>query len=322
MEDEIASMGAVIGASLAGAKSMTATSGPGFSLMQENLGFACMAEVPCVLVNVMRGGPSTGLPTNPSQGDVMQARWGTHGDHDIIALAPWSAQECFDLTVACFNLAEEYRSPVILLMDGEIGHLRERVVLPGPDSVERRPRRKGVAGDQLFGGETVPPMIEFGEGANVHVTGSTHREDGLRDVQTQAVHDRLVRRLVAKIDGARERLARVVVDRDEQAEVGVLAYGATARPARGAVLMARQAGVPLSYCRPITIWPFPVRQVQEACEGLRCLLVPEMNLGQLVREVERHVTCEVVPLPKVGGVVHSAREIRDALTKLVRSCAS
>jgi 2-oxoglutarate ferredoxin oxidoreductase subunit alpha len=321
-EDELASISAVVGAAWAGARSMTATSGPGFSLMQETIGYACMTETPCVIVNVQRSGPSTGQATLPAQGDVMQARWGTHGDHEIIALAPWSGQECFDLTVASFNLAEEYRSPVILLMDGEIGHLRERVVLPQPEAVEVRPRRIGAPGDLVFGGEMVPPIVEFGQGGFVHVTGSTHREDGMRDVQTQAVHDRLVRRLVGKIESARERLARAVVDRDPGARVGVLAYGATARPARGAVLRARAQGLPVSFCRPVTIWPFPIRQVREACEGLRCLLVPEMNLGQLVREVERHVACEVVPMSKIGGVVHSTREIHDAIVKLERSCAS
>jgi 2-oxoglutarate ferredoxin oxidoreductase subunit alpha len=321
-EDELASISAVVGAAWAGARSMTATSGPGFSLMQETIGYACMTETPCVIVNVQRSGPSTGQATLPAQGDVMQARWGTHGDHEIIALAPWSGQECFDLTLASFNLAEEYRSPVILLMDGEIGHLRERVVVPGPETVERRPRKTGAPGDLVFGGEMVPPMVEFGQGGFVHVTGSTHREDGLRDVQTQAVHDRLVRRLVGKIETARERIARAVVDLNPGAQVGVLAYGATARPARGAVLRARAQGLPVSFCRPVTIWPFPIRQVREACEGLRRLLVPEMNLGQLVREVERHVDCEVVPMSKIGGVVHSTREIHDAILKLERSCAS
>ena len=319
-EDELASISAVIGAAWAGARSMTATSGPGFSLMQENIGYACMTETPCVIVDVQRSGPSTGQATLPAQGDVMQARWGTHGDHEIIALAPSSAQECADLMIRCFDLAEEFRSPVIFLMDGEIGHLRERVVLPTPDSIECTPRRKGAPDSLVFGGEAVPPMVEFGDGGFVHVTGSTHKEDGMRDVQTQEVHDRLVRRLVSKIADARDRLAMVDIDSQDGASVGVLAYGATARPAQGAVLRARAEGHRVSFCRPVTIWPFPIRQIQRACDGLKRLLVPEMNLGQLSREIERHVSCEVVPISKIGGVIHSSSEIRAEIEEAVAKC--
>ncbi len=319
-EDELASISAVIGAAWAGGKSMTATSGPGFSLMQENLGYACMTETPCVIVDVQRSGPSTGQATLPAQGDVMQARWGTHGDHEIIALSPSSAQECADLMIRCFNLSEEFRTPVIFLMDGEIGHLRERVVLPNPEALEIRARRKATKGQPIFGGEMVPPMHEFGDGEFIHVTGSTHKENGLRDVQTQEVHDRLVRRLVAKIDTARDRIAMVDVDAQEGAKVGVLAYGATARPAKGAVMRARAAGHPVSFCRPITIWPFPRRQIAEACEGLDRLLVPEMNLGHLVREIERHVDCEVVPFSKIGGVIHASSEIYTEIERLIGTC--
>ncbi len=314
-EDELASISAVIGAAWGGARAMTATSGPGFSLMQESIGYACMTEPPCVIVAAPRSGPSTGQATLPAQGDVMQARWGTHGDHEIIALAPSSAQECSDLMIRCFHLAEQYRNPVIFLMDGEIGHLRERVVLPHPDRVERASRRKAKDNESVFGGQTVPPMRELGSGGFVHVTGSTHKENGLRDVQTQAVHDRLVRRLVAKIDDARDEIAQVEIDSEPEAEVGVLAYGVTARPARGAVLRARSAGHKLTFCRPITLWPFPIRQIQEACQGLRCLLVPEMNLGQYSREIERFVDCEVVSLDKIGGVIHFSREIHAAIMR-------
>jgi 2-oxoglutarate ferredoxin oxidoreductase subunit alpha len=314
-EDELASISAVIGAAWAGARAMTATSGPGFSLMQESIGYACMTETPCVVVDVQRSGPSTGQATLPAQGDIMQARWGTHGDHEIIALAPSSAQECLQLMIRCFDLAEEYRSPVIFLMDGEIGHLREKVVLPAPQSLEPFPRRKAAAGQPVFGGQTVPPMQEFGDGAFVHVTGSTHKENGLRDVQTQSVHDRLVRRLVGKISEARERIAQVDVLADPQAKIGVLAYGATARPAKGAVLQARGSGNHVCFIRPVTIWPFPVGAVQQACQGLDRLLVPEMNLGQLSREIERHVACEVVPLSKIGGVIHASSEILAEIQK-------
>jgi len=314
-EDELASISAVIGAVWAGAKAMTATSGPGFSLMQESIGYACMTETPCVIVDVQRSGPSTGQATLPAQGDVMQARWGTHGDHEIIALAPSSAQECADLMIDCFNLAEEFRTPVIFLMDGEIGHLRERVVFPDPRTVQLTARRMATVGEDVFGGHSVPPMGAFGRGAFVHVTGSTHLENGMRDVQTQAVHDRLVRRLVAKIDTARERIARVEVQRAENAGVGVLAFGATARPAKGAVLRARQAGLPVTFVRPISIWPFPAAQVRAACAGLDRLIVPEMNLGQLAREVERHVACEVEPLGKIGGIIHTSGEILAAIER-------
>jgi len=319
-EDELASISAVVGAAWAGARAMTATSGPGFSLMQENIGYACMTETPCVIIDVQRSGPSTGQATLPAQGDVMQARWGTHGDHEIIAIAPSSPQECFDLVIHSFNLAEEYRTPVIFLMDGEIGHLRERVVLPDPSTVHRRGRRKADDGELVFGGETIPPMMEFGDGGFVHVTGSTHKEDGLRDVQTQSVHDRLVRRLVAKIERARDEIAIVDVNTEEHAEVGVLAYGATARPAKGAVIRARNDGHQVNFCRPVTLWPFPIARIQEACRGLHRLLVPEMNLGQLAREVERFVDCEVVPLPKIGGVVHSSQEIHAEIVKAVAAC--
>ncbi len=312
-EDELASISAVIGAAWAGARSMTATSGPGFSLMQENIGYACMTETPCVIVDVQRSGPSTGQATLPAQADVMQARWGTHGDHEIIALAPSSAQECADLMIRCFNLAEEYRTPVIFLMDGEIGHLRERVILPHPDTVKIVHRRKAGEGEAVFGGAPVPPMAEFGDGQFIHVTGSTHLENGLRDVQTQDVHDRLVRRQVAKIVDARDDIAIVDSDPDPGATVAVLAYGATARPAKGAVLRAREEGLKVAFCRPVTIWPFPIKQVQQACRGIDRLIVPEMNLGQLSREIERHLECEVIPLSKIGGVVHSSREVLTAI---------
>ncbi len=317
-EDELASISAVIGAAWAGARSMTATSGPGFSLMQENIGYAVMTETPCVIVNVQRSGPSTGQATLPAQGDVMQARWGTHGDHEIIALSPSTVQECFDLAIRCFNLAEEFRTPVIFLMDGEIGHVRDKTVFPSIGEVTRFPRRKGTEGQDAFGGETIPPMLEFGDGCFVHVTGSTHQDNGMRDVQTSTVHDRLVRRLVRKIDEARDRIAMVEVDVMDGAKTGVLAYGATARPALGAVLQARAAGAKVSFIRPITIWPFPGSQIAAACDGLDRLIVPEMNLGQVNREVERYVDCEVIHFGKIGGEIHSSAEIRAEIERANR----
>ncbi|NIN72791.1 MAG: 2-oxoacid:acceptor oxidoreductase subunit alpha [Gemmatimonadetes bacterium] len=313
MEDEIASLSAVIGAVWAGAKAMTATSGPGFSLMQENIGYAIMTETPCVIIDVQRSGPSTGQATKPAQGDVLQARWGTHGDHEIIALAPSSVQECFELTVDSFNLAEKYRIPVILLMDGEIGHLRESITFPDFDNVAREERRLAERDTDSFGGEDVPPMSHFGEGRFIHVTGSTHKASGMRDVSTQAVHEDLVTRLCRKISDARARIISVEEDFVDGAKIGVLAYGATARPARGAVLEARSAGCAVDFLRLITIWPFPEEAVKQLAERVDIILVPEMNLGQLAREVERFAPVPVVPVSKIGGVAHTIDEILETI---------
>ncbi len=309
MEDEIASLSAVIGAVWAGAKAMTATSGPGFSLMQESIGYACMTETPCVIIDVQRSGPSTGQATMPAQGDVMQARWGTHGDHEILALAPSTVQECLELTIDCFNLAERYRNPAILLMDGEIGHLRERIDMPFAKDVEVEQRRLGDPGDLVFGGEAVPPMIEFGRDQFIHVTGSTHKEDGMRDVSAQDVHDRLVRRLVSKIEDDRDKLERVEEHHMDDADFAILSYGASARPALGATLKAREKGLKAGFMRLIGIWPFPAKAVERLGSRVDRIYVPEMNLGQVNREVERYVDCEVVPLSKIGGVPHYISEI-------------
>jgi 2-oxoglutarate ferredoxin oxidoreductase subunit alpha len=313
LEDEIASISAVVGAVWAGAKAMTATSGPGFSLMQETRGYACMTETPCVIIDVQRSGPSTGQATKPAQGDVMQARWGTHGDHEILALAPSTVQECLEMTVDCFNLAERYRNPAILLTDGEIGHLRERIVMPHAKDVELAKRRLGEPGDMVFGGELVPPMIEFGHGQFIHVTGSTHKEDGMREVSAQDVHDRLVRRLVEKIERDRDELERVEERFTDDCDVAVLSYGAAARPSLGAVLKSREQGMSVGFMRLISIWPFPKRAVRRLAQGVERIYVPEMNLGQINREVERFVDCEVVPVPKIGGIPHTVSEVMAAL---------
>ncbi len=309
MEDEIASIGAVIGAVWAGARAMTATSGPGFSLMQENVGYAIMTETPCVIVDIQRSGPSTGQATKAAQGDVMQARWGTHGDHDIIALSPSSVQEYLTLTIECFNLAEEYRTPVILLADGELGHIREKIVMPDPDDIEITPRRFGKPGDTLFGGETVPPMTEFGQGLFAHVTGSTHKEDGMRDVQSQHVHERLVTRVYRKISDNRGKITRVEKDYQAGAEVAVVSYGVTARPAKGAILKARAAGKKINFLRLVSIWPFAQNVIRDLGKRSRKIYVPEMNLGQVSREIERFVNCEVIPVPKIGGIPHTIDDI-------------
>lgn len=315
MEDEIASIAALIGGVWAGGKAMTATSGPGFSLMQENIGYAIMTETPCVIVDVQRSGPSTGQATKPAQGDVMQARWGTHGDHNIIALAPSSVQECFDMMVDCFNLSEEYRTPVIFLMDGEIGHLREQITVPSLKSMKLTKREKGKKKDLLFGGQLIPPMKEFGDGYYLHVTGSTHKEDGIRDVETQKVHEKLVTRLYNKIEKNRERIVDVEEKWMDGARTAVISYGAAARPAEGAVSRLRKKRKKIGFMRLKTIWPFPRKQVRALGKKVKKIYVPEMNLGQLSREIERFVDCPVVSVPKIGGIVHTVSEITSALEK-------
>ncbi len=320
MEDEIAAMGAVIGASLAGAKAMTATSGPGFSLKQENIGFACMAEVPCVVVNVQRGGPSTGLPTMPAQGDVMQARWGTHGDHPIIALTPNSVAETFDLTVRAFNLSETYRVPVILLLDEIVGHVEEKVRLPqsveilqrkGPDAppAKFRPYRHTEDG--------VPPMAVFGRGGyRFHVTGLAHDETGFPTNNPDEI-ERLNRRLNEKIEKHRHRITEVVQEQTEDAEVVVFAYGSVSRAAHQAVREVREKGLKAGLLRPRTLWPFPEREVHALGGRARAVIVPELNLGQMAHEVEWALrgTCPVVPVGQVNGQALKPSQIREAIEK-------
>ena len=317
MEDELASLSAVIGAVWGGAKGMTATSGPGFSLMQENIGYAVMTETPCVIVNVQRSGPSTGQATKPAQGDVMQARWGTHGDHEIIALAPNSVQECFELGIEAFNLAEEYRTPVIILMDGEVGHMREKITMPPLDTLNIRERRLAEDKEMIFGGELIPPMAEFGQGRFIHITGSTHKESGIRDVETKETHDILVTRLCKKIIDNQDQISRYEEIYMEDAEVVVVSYGATSRPAKGALLRARSEGKKVGMLRLVTIWPFPENKLTELDTKVKKVFVPEMNLGQLSREVERFVSCEVIPVPKIGGIAHTIDEIYSAIIKEV-----
>lgn len=316
MEDELGSISAVIGAVWAGGKGMTATSGPGFSLMQENIGYAIMTETPCVIINVQRSGPSTGQATKPAQGDVLQARWGTHGDHEIIALSPSSVQETFKLTIEAFNLAEKYRTPVILLMDGEIGHLRENIIFPSFYDVIIEERKMGEPDTLVFGGETIPPMSIFGQGRDVHVTGSTHKASGMRDVSTRAVHHELITRLCGKISNAREEICKVEENYIEGARIGVLAYGAAARPAEGAVIEARKQGFAVDFLRLITLWPFPQEAVKRMTERVDKILVPEMNLGQISREVERFTCKPVIPVSKIGGVIHTVDEILDRVVRL------
>jgi len=291
MEDEIASMASIIGASIGGLKSMTATSGPGFSLMQENLGFAAMAETPCLLVNVMRGGPSTGLPTQPSQGDVMQARWGTHGDHPIIALCPASVKEVFDLTITATNLAEKYRTPVILLIDEVIGHMREKVVLPQLESIEIIDREKPTCPPEWYhpfedNKSGVPLMANFGDGYRYHITGLTHDEMGFPTTKPEEVKA-LMQRLYRKI---RQGFDDILLYEDflmEDATAVIVAYGAMYRTAKTAVLDLRQEGYRVGLLKLTTIWPFPKVAFEEMPDQVEQLFVAEMNMGQLFREVVR-----------------------------------
>ncbi len=291
MEDEIASMAAVLGSSMGGVKSMTATSGPGFSLKQEHIGYAALAEVPCVIINVMRGGPSTGMPTRPAQGDVMQARWGTHGDHPIIVVTPSSVQEIYQLTIRAFNLSETYRVPVIVLYDEAIGHLVDTVELPDPDSIEIQDRKwaSGPAEGYLpyaADEDGVPPMPRPGDGYRTHTTGLTHLETGF-PTQVPADVSRVIGRLLDKIERNRDAIEQYELTNCDDAEILVVAFGITARSSERAVNLARESGIKVGLMRPLTLWPFPERKMKELAGQVRHVLVPEMNAGQLILEIER-----------------------------------
>lgn len=327
MEDEIASMGAVCGASLAGLKAMTATSGPGFSLKQENLGFALETEIPCVLVNVQRVGPSTGMPTSPAQGDVMQTRWGTHGDHEIVVLCPSSVYEAFSLTVLAFNIAEELRTPVIVLMDEIVGHLREKVVLPSYETLAVKDRAKPTGGpgqykpyemnkDDL---SWVPPLAPLGQGYRFHVTGLAHAEDGF-PTNSVDVAGAQIDRVNQKIRLRAKELSRVEELYTDDADVFVFAYGGTARSAKKAVKDARAQGIRAGLIRDITIWPFNEDVLMRVKDrSPKAVIVPEMNMGQLVLPVKRVIgdACPVVPLNKVGGGLIEPHEILEAMKEAI-----
>lgn len=316
MEDEIASMGAVIGASLAGLKSMTATSGPGFSLKQENLGYAAIAEVPCVVVNVQRGGPSTGLPTAPAQGDVMQAKWGTHGDHPTIALTPSSVRETFDLTIKAFNFAEQYRTPVILLMDEVIGHLREKIEIPDADEIEIINRlipeksKDQYKPYEVLEGEVAPRMVPFGQGYRYHVTGLIHDETGFPSGKSE-IAENLISRLVDKVELNKDNISLYEEYMLEDAEVAVVAYGGTARSAKYAIELARKEGLKVGLFKPMTIWPFLDKQITQLSKKIKKIIVAEMNLGQYAIEVERVAGkySEVHRCNRVNGELISPDEI-------------
>ena len=292
MEDEIGAMGAILGASLAGAKVMDATSGPGFSLKQELIGYAACAEIPCVVVNVQRVGPSTGQPTAPSQGDVMQVRWGTHGDHPMIALSPWSVRESFDMAVMAVNYAERFRTPVILLTDEIVGHLRENVVLPSADEIEiyprRLPKKTRAEGYQPFavGEDLVPDVARFGDGYRIHVTGLLHDETGFPS-GSPVVTEQLIHRLHEKINRVGEEIIHTEEHFMEDAEYAVVSYGGTARTAYEAVRAARSEGARVGFLRLQTIWPFADAAIGRLADRMKKILVAELNYGQLTGEVTR-----------------------------------
>ncbi|GMR04673.1 MAG: 2-oxoacid:acceptor oxidoreductase subunit alpha [Thermodesulfobacteriota bacterium] len=320
MEDEIASLAAVLGGALAGSKCLTATSGPGFSLKQEVLGYACLAEIPCVIVNVMRGGPSTGYPTGPSQSDIMQAKWGTHGDHPAVALTPASVQEILTETVRAFNLSEKYRTPVIVLYDEVVGHMREPITIPEPGEFEVIDRAKpDCAPEDYLPYDTrflVPPLAPFGEGYRFHVTGLNHKDDGF-PVNDPAVIDENNRRIIRKIDENIDDIAcneEVLLD---DAEIGVFALGSTSRSARFAVNAARESGIKAGLLRPLTIWPFPDKAVSEMAKKVKAIIVPEMNLGQMVHEVTRVSSgaCTVEGIHRVDGEMINPAQILDVIKK-------
>jgi 2-oxoglutarate ferredoxin oxidoreductase subunit alpha len=307
MEDEIAAMAAVIGASLAGVKTLTATSGPGFSLKQENIGFAAIAEVPCVIVNVMRGGPSTGVPTGPGQSDIMQCKWGTHGDHPTITLAPAYVQEIFHETVRAFNLAEKYRNPVIIAFDEIVGHMRERIEIPMPGEVEVLNRIKpDVPPEEYLPYDSskgdVPPMANFFEGYRYHVTGLNHDMTGF-PVNASPLVQTEEERLMRKISGNRDDIVKNDEYMLDDAEVAIFAYGSCGRSAREAVNILREEGVKAGLFRPLTIWPFPDREIEELSSKVKAIVVPELSLGQIILEVERtgKAKCPVEGIFRVDG---------------------
>jgi 2-oxoglutarate ferredoxin oxidoreductase subunit alpha len=321
MEDELGSMAAILGASAAGARSLTATSGPGFSLMMENIGLAAMMELPCVVVDVQRASPSTGLPTMVGQGDILQARWGSHGDYGVVVYCPASPQECFDLALRAFDVADRYRVPVLILMDEVVAHMTERVEIPRADEIRRGGRKRPAAppGSSPFLGyapdaDGVPPMAHAGEGYKVHMTGLTHDERGYPALTPEA-HDGLVRRLVDKVRLHADEIVEVEELGLDDAETVVVAFGCTARSARHAVRDARGEGLACGLLRLKTIWPFPERRLRELVERghVRRFLVPEINLGQLRREVERLTSLPVEGLNHAGGTMPTPSAILERI---------
>jgi len=324
MEDELASMAAVAGASWTGTKSMTVTSGPGFSLMMENIGLAAMMETPCVVVNVQRGGPSTGLPTMVGQADMMQARWGSHGDYELIALSPQSPQEAFDLTIDAFNLSEAYRVPVMFMMDECVGHMTEKVVIPPADDIDVVPRvlSKKKPGEYFpyeVNGRPVPEFVRAGDGYRFHTTELTHDKRGYPVMSAQC-QDENVRRLMNKIRLNSADIIRFEEEDVDDADVVVVAYGITARVTRAGIDMARAEGIKVGFLRLIVVWPFPEERIRELAKKIKAFVVPEINLGQMVLEVERCAAgkAPAILVPHAGGGVHNPEDICKAIVEAVR----
>ncbi len=324
MEDEIASSIAIQGAAWGGKKAMTVTSGPGFSLMVEHIGLAAMTETPCVFVDVQRAGPSTGLPTMPAQGDMMQARWGSHGDYEVIALSPNSPQECFDLTIQAFNLSEKYRVPVLFMMDECVGHMIERVVIPPAEQIEIVERRMYEGPKESYhpfetGRDLIPLMVKAGDGYRIHVTGLTHDERGYPNMSVSA-QAKLVRRLVDKIRLHADEIVQFHERDVEDADVVVVTYGITSRTAIPAIEQARAKGMKVGHLRLVVVWPFPEKRIRALADRVKAFVVPEINMGQMVYEVERCVAgkSKVVLVPHAGGTVHQPKDIYAAIENSVR----
>ena len=312
MEDEIASICSVIGAVWAGAKAMTATSGPGFSLMQEGIGYAALTETPLVIVNIQRAGPGTGQATRVASGDLMQAKWGSHGDYYIIALSPWSVQEMYDQTIDAFNLAEQYRAPVFVMGDEAIGHLRERIEVKATLTVFNREKKKGAPPFGTNQDDGIPPMPSFGEGEKLLVTGSTHNEIGIRKTDDPEVHSRLVNRINEKILNNRDRITQTDSYHLEDAEVIVVSYGFTARSALFAIEQLRKEGKKVGLLRLKTIWPFADEIIHDIGQKAKKIFVPEMNRGQIIGEVMKYAPCEVIPYNQTNGeIIHPHRIIHE-----------
>jgi 2-oxoglutarate ferredoxin oxidoreductase subunit alpha len=324
MEDELSSSIAIAGAVWAGSKAMTVTSGPGFSLMMENIGFAAMTETPCVFVNVQRGGPSTGLPTLPGQADMMQARWGSHGDYAIIALSPDSPQECYNLIIQAFNFSEQFRVPVMFMMDECVAHMSERVVIPPAEEIDIFPRRYTTQPPETFelfrpGPDLVPDMVKAGDGYHVHITGLTHDEKGYPEI-TPECQAELIPRLIDKIRLNEKKIRIVQRDIPENAEVVVVSYGITSRIVTRAVDMARAEGINAGVLRLIVVWPFPEEVIRDLAGRTKAFVVAEMNYGQVSLEVERCAAgkARVSNVPHAGGTVHEPEQILSAIREAMR----
>lgn len=324
MEDELASMASLCGAAYSGAKALTVTSGPGFSLMMENIGLAAMLEVPCVIINIQRGGPSTGLPTLPGQADMMQVRWGSHGDYEIIALSPNSPQECFEFTIKAFNLSEKYRVPAFVMADECVGHMTEKVVIPPADQIELEPRRYTKVPPEEYlpfkpEKDLVPDMVRAGTGYKIHATGLTHDEKGYPVMHWQT-QEKLVRRLVEKIRLNADKIIEFEEEQTEDAEVILLSYGISSRVAIPAIQKARKEGIKVGVVRLVVVWPFPEKRVYELAKKVKAFVVPEMNYGQMVLEVERAAKgqAEVSLVPHGGGWVHDPEDIYKAIKEAVK----